>query len=390
MGKLQASPIVLNISSAICLLTVACSAQSISGRLINGTTGNPQSSVVTLLTGSGECGRTMTNDSGEFRITPDVTRCPQASAVLKVTLDGVDYFRPAVVGQFTSFKVYHSANHVSPITGSLSILQFQTIGTKLEVTELHALNNLSIPPITQTNPGNLLLSIPSGAEIEPAIISSPDGGTTKVPLVQVAGSAEQYKIDFPMKPGVTKYAIRYKASYDKSSFVFQRPIQYAIDRIGIIIPKSMHLRLISPNSRLLVANATNSQEQQLELRQLPSNATIAFALSGTGTLSHSFRPSQPGEPPASTLSASQTKVVSPSLLPASSIPMPQPSRRANYQYVAAVGILLLSGTLTWSLMRRRKAAISNAAHSFSTDAAFSLPPHESAKLQRREVPDTRR
>jgi hypothetical protein len=349
----------MKISSAIWLLSIACSAQTFLGRLMNGSTGNPQPSrQVILLTSSGECGHAMTNDSGEFRIVPKVKLGPRASAVLKVTLDGVDYFQPAIGGQVTNFEVYQSADRVSLISGSLSILQFQSVGKQLQVTELHALNNLSTPPITQVNPDNFVLSIPRGAQIEPAIISSPDGGTSEVPLVSVAGSTDQYRIEFPIKPGLTKYAIRYELSYDPASFVFRRQIQYPMSRIGVIIPKSMHLRLISPHSLHPVAGAPGAQEHQFELDKLASNTTVAFALSGTGELARSFHPLQPGERLAPTMSAPQTKVTSPPVFPANRFPTSQHSRLTGYEAIVAVGILLLAGALVWFFVQRRKAAIS--------------------------------
>lgn len=348
--------ILMKISAAICLLSIACSAQTFLGRLMNGSTGNPQPSrQVILLTSSGECGHAMTNDSGEFRIVPKVKLGQHASAVLKATLDGVDYFQPAIAGQVTDFKVYQSADRVSLISSPLSILQFQSVGKQLQVTELHALNNLSNPPITQADPNNFVLSIPPGAQIEPAIVSSPDGGTSKVPLVSVAGSTDQYRIEFPIKPGLTKYAIRYELSYDATSFVFRRQIQYPMNRIGVIIPKSMHLRLISPHSLRLVAGGQGAQEQQFELNKLASNTTVAFKLSGTGELAHSFHPLPPGERPAPTISAPQTKVTSPTVLPANRFPSPWHSRLAGYKPIVAAGILLLAGALVWFLARRPKA-----------------------------------
>jgi len=270
----------------------------------------------------------------------------------------VDYFQPAIGGQVTNFEVYQSADRVSLISGSLSILQFQSVGKELEVMELHALSNLSTPPITQVNPDNFALSIPPGAQIDPAIISSPDGGTTKVPLVSVAGSTDQYRIEFPIKPGLTKYAIRYELRYDAASFVFRRQIRYPMSRIGIIIPKSMHLRLISPHSLHPVAGARGAPEQQFELDKLASNTTVAFALSGTGELARSFHPLQPGERLAPTMSAPQTKVTSPPVFPANRFPTSQHSRLTGYEAIVAVGILLLAGALVWFFVQRRKAAIS--------------------------------
>src|SRR5882724_5729833 len=234
----------MKISSAILiLLAISCPAQTFRGRVMNGSTGNPQpSSQVILFTSSGEQGRAMTNDSGEFRIVPKANLGRHASAVVQVIHDGVDYFQPVVQGQFANFKVFQSASRVRLIVGQLSILQFQSAGKRLQVTELHALKNLSAPPITQVDPGNFILFIPPDAQAEPAIVSSPDGGTSKVPLTPVEGSKDQYRIEFPLNPGLTKYAIRYELPYNAREVVFRRQTQYPIERFGVMIPKSMRFR----------------------------------------------------------------------------------------------------------------------------------------------------
>jgi len=281
------------------LLPITCSAQMFQGRVTNGSTGNPQpSSQVILFTPTGEQGRTTTNDSGDFRIDLPAKFVQASSAVLQVTKDGVDYFQTVRAGQFANLKVYRAAVQVNAIDDQFCILQFQNSGKRLQVTELHALNNRSDPPITQVNPGNFVLSIPPGAQIESATVSSPDGGTSKVLITPVAGAADQYRIDFPIKPGLTKYAIRYELDYDPRAFVFRRRTQYPMDRVGVIVPKSMRFRPYSPHSFHPAINAGNTQEQQFELDKLEANTIFGFTLSGTGKLARSFRPLQPGEHPA--------------------------------------------------------------------------------------------
>jgi hypothetical protein len=373
------------------LLAIACSAQTFQGRVMNGSTGNPQpGSQVILFTSSGDHGRAITNDNGEFRIVPKMELGWHASAVLQVTQGGVDYFQPAIQGQFTTFEVYQSANRVNLISSQLSILQFQSVGKRLQVTELHALNNLSTPPITQVDPNNFVLSIPFGAQIEAAIVSSPDGGTSKVPLTRVAGSTVQYRIEFPIKPGLTKYAVRYELPYDAREFVFRRQTQYPMNRIGVMIPKSMRFRSLSPHSFHPVADSQGAQEQQFELDKLASNTAIAFSLSGTGELAHSFRPLPPGARSAPTLLAPQTSAVSQAAFPANRLPAPRHSPVAGYERAIAVGILLSAGALVCFFMLRAKVVIRDGGRSFSTDVDLPSHSHEGAQPERREAPDKHR
>ncbi len=375
----------------ITMLSIACSAQTFQGRVMNGSTGKPETSCqVILFTRSGEQGRAITDDKGKFQIVPKVKLGRHASAVLQVTHAGVDYFQPTIQGQVANLTVYQSANRVSLISGQLSILQFQSIGKRLQVTELHALNNQSTPPVTQVDTNNFVLSIPPGAQIEPATVSSPDGGTTKVPLTPVAGSTVQYRIEFPIKPGMSKYAIRYELPYDAGGFVFRRQSQYPMSRIGVMIPKSMGFRSLSPHSFHPFADSKGAQEQQFELDKLARNTEIAFSLSGTGELAHSFRPLQPGERPAPSLLAPPTSAVSRAAFPANPIPAPRRSHATVYERSVTLGILVSVASLVWFFVLRANIVIPGRSRVLSTDANLPSHSHEGVAPGRREVPDKHR
>ena len=377
------------LSAALLILPFACSAQTFQGRVMNGSTGNPQPSCqVVLFTISGEQGRALTNDSGEFRVVPKVKLQRGSAAILQVTLGGVDYFQTVIQGQFANFKVYQSAKQVSVISSPLSILQFQSVGKRLQVTELHALNNVSNPPITQVDPSNFVLSIPHGAQIDPAIISSPDGGSSKVPLVPVTGSTDEYRIDFPIKPGMTKYAIRYELPYDASEFIFRRQTQYPMDRVGVIVPKSIGFRSLSPHTFHTVAGSQGAQEQQLEADKLASNTAIAFSLSGTGELAHSFRPLQPGERPVTAQVIPKASTISPpkTVIAANSAPAPRRSSLAGHKRTIALGILLFAAALAWFLVLRIRLVNRDRTRIDSTDVESTSQPREAVELGPHEAP----
>jgi hypothetical protein len=328
---------------------------------MNGTTGNPQPSCdVVLFTASGEQGRALTDDSGGFRIVPKVDLGKGSAAILQIKQDGVDYFQPAVEGHFANLKVYQSAKQVNVISSPLSVLQFQSSGKRLQVMELHALNNASNPPITQIDPSNFVLSIPRDAQIEPAIVSSPDGESSKVPLVRVAGSTDEYSIDFPIKPGLTKYAIRYELPYDSGELVFRRQTQYPMNRVGVIVPPSIRFRSLGPKMFHSVADKSGTQQQELD--GLAANSPITFKLSGTGTLAHSFHPLNPGERAIAKSSVPSMQPSSPSQrsVPPPSVPSSPPVHAglAEHERVIAISALLLAGMgiLVWRFGLRRNAA----------------------------------
>jgi hypothetical protein len=320
----------------------------------NGTTGKPEpGSPVILFTASGEQGRATTDENGAFQIVPSKKLDPLSPAILQVTHDGIEYFQSVRPGQRTNVKVYEVSSQVSGITGYLSVLQFQVKGKLLQVTELHAFNNGSSPPLTRSSPDNFEFSIPEGARVQPATISAPDGGTLKLPLVPIPGQNGNYRIDFPMKPGLTKYAISYEVPYS-GELVFRRRAQYPLKQIGIFVPDSMHFRSLGAKAFHAVVDQPGMQEQVLD--GLKTNEPFAFELSGSGGLAHSFRPLSPGTPPT------KPKLLSPPWPQSGSSETTASPAHARTgligrQVILAMGILVLAGLWLWRLISKRNVIV---------------------------------
>jgi hypothetical protein len=288
------------------LLPLACPAQTIQGNVQNGTSGAPAAgSLVLLYNSSGEQGRAITRSDGSFQINGAAAPVHGSHGILEVIQDGVEYFQPVRPGQPANVKVYNAASQVRAISSQLSVLQFESKGDRLQVTELHAFNNASNPPITKVSQNNLEVSLPQESRVQPATVSGPDGGTTRIPLVRIADGriadgSDQYRVEFPIKPGVTKYALSYDIPYD-GSIVFRREAQYAIKRLNVIVPESMRFRPMGSEAFHEVGAGAREREQVLD--DIGVNEHFAFELSGTGGLVHSFHPSTPVERSASAAGA---------------------------------------------------------------------------------------
>lgn len=350
----------MNLPRALCLLfPLACSAQTIHGNVKNGTTGKPESGhQVILFTAAGDQARATTNDNGDFQINSGKDSSPHSLAILQVIHKGVEYSQAVRPGRETNLNVYEPSSEVKGITGYLSILQFQVKGKLLQVTELHALSNESNPPTTRVDSNNLVLSVPDGAQIRPATVSGPDGGTTKLPLIAVAGRKGQYRIEFPIKPGLTKYAISYEVPYS-GDLVFRRQVQYPVKRVGVIVPESMHLRSLGAKRFRPIADQPGTSEHVLN--KLAANATFRFELSGDGELAESFRPSNPGEParsakPNKTISAAWPLHAVLTAQLASAEPR-APTGSAKEYLTAGIGMCILAAIVLWRMMLRRNVRV---------------------------------
>jgi hypothetical protein len=349
--------VAIRLASVLCVLLLFSGsgpAESIQGTVFNRSKREPEpGQQVVILTTAGELARTTTNDSGFFRFERGTGPNSQPLAVVKVVYEGVEYFQTITSGHDVNVPVYEASRQVAGIIGYLSILQFQVKRELLQVTELHALNNSSNPPLTQVNPDSLVLSTPDGAQLTQAIVADPDGGTLKVPIVP-AQEHGKYKIDFPLKPGITKYAITYEVPYH-DELIFRRQSQYATKRIGIIVPASMHFRSLGTNTFHSVKDRPGTQE--LVLDGLSANEKYSFELSGEGELAQSLQPSSPAESSRANL-ISQVEALASAPWPVSptqpnGAPSAPPHTISLTQVVVlGAGICAFAGIFIWRMMRR--------------------------------------
>lgn len=344
----------------VCILFVSfctpCFAETIEGYVINRTIDKPLPDCrVVLLSTSGEQSHTVTNRIGMFELELPGKLSSDLPEVVSAVFQDVQYFQTVVPGQRVNLSVYDASNQVAGVSGYLSILQFQVKGKQLQVTELHAFNNASNPPITRVNPENVLLTIPEGAQLQPAVVAGPERGTLTLPLIRIEGNQTIYRVDFPLKPGLTKYAITYEVPYN-DNFVFRREAQYAMKRIGVVIPDSMHFRSLGPRSFHSVHDQQGTQEQVVD--DVQPKEFFSFELSGEGELAQSFS-SSALRPPAQTDVQAQVQALINARWPGApapektTIPIQPRVGHATANLVLAASIVGLVGLLAWGLTRRR-------------------------------------
>jgi hypothetical protein len=339
------------------LLSLSAGAQVIEGSVVNGTTGKPDPGAqVVLFASAGEQARTTTDEKGNFKIAARSSLDPHSPVVLQVTHDGVEYFQEVAAGRSAKVMVYDATGKPDGVSGCLSILQFQVKDNVLQVTELHALNNTSNPPATRVSPDNLVISVPEGAKLDPALVSGPDGGALRVSLVPALGQQGRYKVDFPLKPGMTKYAITYQVPFN-GELVFRRRPQYAMKRIGVIVPDSMRFHSLGPAIFQSVADQPGTRENVIE--SLAANQGFAFKLSGTGGLPRLLSPLSPGQPSGSAEVATEVKALIrtpwPQPIPHAATPGSSPARASSLRpsVTLAASILACIGFMIWSFKRKR-------------------------------------
>jgi hypothetical protein len=273
-----------------------CPAQLLTGIVQNGGTGKPVAGDPVILIGSGgvEETRTLSAAEGTFQFQGTPTGSSAEAIVVRVIHNGVSYDQQTKFGSAVRATVYDSSGQVNGLHGLLGILQFQTQRETLDVTELYAIRNDSKPPLTKVGPHNFDLVLPQDAQVRLVTVAGPGDEPLKLPISQVCGTASHCEIDFPIKPGLTKYSITYELPYGVN-ILFRRRVQYPMNQISVILPASMRFTSLGAHSFHRMGEQLGAQVETLT--GINQNEELAFELSGTGALSHTFRPLDPSEKP---------------------------------------------------------------------------------------------
>jgi hypothetical protein len=345
---------------ALPALSAGAAAQTIHGNVENRTSSKPAAGdTVLLLAGAHEEARTTTAEDGTFSIPVHASDSHSSGGtttlLVRVIHDGV-YYDVRATPANAPIAVFDASPSVARITDFLAILQFQTKGSLLEVTELHALRNDSKPPITQAGPRNFSISIPSAAQLKTVSVAGPSDEPLPTAAIRVGGQPAQYAIPFPVKPGVTRYAVVYDMLYE-GKFAFHRRVQYPTSRISVVLPSSM--RFASRGRHAFHSTGQQLGSQVETVAALAANEPLAFELSGSGTLSRAFQPVAPSQspagrskPPEAAAPAAGATITTPTLRPSEPAvthgpAVPQPPRTSSAQQRIPIAAASAEALASW-------------------------------------------
>jgi len=354
-----------------CLLltfcAVECAAQTVGGIVRNGTNGKLQSGdLIVVMAREREIGRAVSGENGDFRIALRLPAGTSADTLkLRVAHDGVAYQQPLKFGVVAEITVYDGAARVSGLSEYLSIFQFESrVADRLEVTELHAIQNNSWPRRTSVNPDGLDLALPKRAHTLFANITEADGQAARLSIPDPSTKHGAYKFGVPLKPGLTKYVLTYELPY-AGKLSFRRSAQYSTKKTVIVLPMSMSFSSLENRHFDPVPDKSGAQVKEID--SLAKNDVLAFQVEGTGVLAQAFRPiGDPNEsarqfpamqPAKVQASSSDTSPASPASNPSTpKAPLPNtPAQRQSLRNwaISAVVLLMLATVIAWKVARPR-------------------------------------
>jgi hypothetical protein len=271
--------------TATLFLALSAHAQTLSGTVTNGTTNKPaagdQVILINLTNGMEIAATTKVDSAGKFSFT--LKDAPGGPHLIRAIHQGVTYHQIAPPGTSSvDVKVYDASKKVSGLSLTADVLRFQADSTSLQGVRLFAVDNNSTPPVTQLNERNFEFYLPAGAKVLQVQARAPNGqpiGAEAEPQTEKG----RYAINFPLRPGETQFQLEFTVPYTGTLKIDPRPL-YPAEHFVVMLPKAMHFSA-SDAAIFKSMRDPNQSDSMVEVaQQTHAGQSLAFTVSGTGTI----------------------------------------------------------------------------------------------------------
>jgi hypothetical protein len=362
--------------AAILALTLAVSAQTLTGTVTNGTTNKPAAGdeviLINLANGMDVAGSTKADSAGKFSFTLKETGGPH---LLRAIHQGVTYHQMAPPDTNSAdVTVYDVATKVNELSVTADVIRFQADSGTMQGVRLFVVNNTSAPPKTQMNPHNFEFYLPAGAKIEQVQARSPNG--QPIPTEPVAESEKnRYALAFPLRPGETQFQIEFTLPYSGEIKIDPKPL-YSAQHLVIVIPKTMQFQAGSGAVYQSMQDPNQGDSIVQVAQQTKVGQALSFTLKGNGVIN---------EPPGETASGAaqqqdqqqgqaQTRDNRPG--GGLGVPIDAPDALQKYRWPILFGFAVLLAVGGWVVTKRQPATsapASTAANPIATNTSAGAP-----------------
>lgn len=197
----------------LALFTSVCAFAAVDGVIVNGTTGKPQGSVLISLVQPGQGGMqtiaTVKSDAeGKFKI--DKT-FPPGPALLQSIYQGVVYTQMIPPGSATtglSVKVFDASKDAN-LDKAQHMILLEPTDSGIQVSETFLYNNQSVLTYSDPAKGSAEFYVPKDVTGKIQAVVNTTGGMPVPRDPEKTRQPDVYKIDYPVKPGETRFDISY-------------------------------------------------------------------------------------------------------------------------------------------------------------------------------------
>jgi len=257
-------------------------AAAIEGTVINKTTGKPQPGVTVAFTkltqqGMAPGGSTKSDASGKFKL-EDADA--QGAHLVQATYAGVTYNVQLGAGsaaQGVEIPVYESSAAPVKTTVDQHMILVETNGSELVINETLIYKNDSTTTWANPASGTLRFAVPEGVGEQLRVRATAPGGLP----VDRTPRAEQrqrgvYRVDFPVKPGETRFDISYKFAV-ADPIVFKNKILHPEGSVRLVVPEGMTAK---GDNIVSLGKEPSTRAEIFDVKEREFSVTLA----GTGTL----------------------------------------------------------------------------------------------------------
>jgi len=261
----------------------AANADALTGTVRNATTGKPASGdeviLLRLENGMQEESRTRADSRGTFSFT---ALDPTKSYLVRVIHQGVNYDQSTSSNAALAIDVFDAEPRVNGIAGSIEILRTAAHGKFLHVTDMIEIRNDSKPPVTRSGGHTFEVFLDAQAKVDSVMAAGPGNIAVLIRATPAAGDPGHYMVNFPLRPGATKFAFNYDLPYDGHA-AFQTKHAYPLQQFVVMIPPGVKFSSPSPDFQLLETGNSNYQVQAVN--GLKAGDGPVFEISGKGLIS---------------------------------------------------------------------------------------------------------
>ena len=266
----------------VCLSTAARGADNITGSVRNQSRGEPAAGDEVILArldaGMQEEARAKTDSQGAFTLNVQYSDKPH---LVRVFHQGVSYDQQVSAGQALTIQVFDAATYVVGITATIEILRTGTVGNLLHVSDMVEIKNESSPPLTRAGERTFEVYLPASAKIDSVLAAGPEKMSMMISAALVPGQPGHYTVNFPLRPGATKFAFNYDLPYD-GHVAFHPKFAFPVQRLAVMISPTMKFSSSSPAFKIL---ATGNRRYQVHAAsRVKAGVGPEFEVSGTGAL----------------------------------------------------------------------------------------------------------
>lgn len=287
------SPRILLTIFAASFVAAAAHAGTLSGTVINRTTGKPTPNIdLTLLSptqGMRDLGSAKSDAQGRFTVTNDAIGT--APVLVRATYHDVSFNtfappgRPEVV-----VEIYDISKDPRTITVASHIIIFQPQGDKLVGAEEYEIQNTSQPAAAYfRTDGNFDFAVPENAALGQVTTVAGAMGMS-VNQASIDKGKGHYAIAFAFRPGQTNVRLSYELAYPNSAASVKLPATYP----------GVKMLVVAPPGVTVTGDGLNAagQEQGMMVYThdpLPAKGILSVSLSGQGSPAESDSGQGPGQ-----------------------------------------------------------------------------------------------